>query len=93
MWNNDLSVQVFQNNNWCCPKSDRWFFFLTLTVWRHLNGKDFKWKKYRGMGLFSEKMEALHAELNERVEAASSSYSPVANFLYYIYLVHVTNNH
>ena len=45
------------------------------------------------MGLFSEKMEALHAELNERVEAASSSYSPVANFLYYIYLVHVTNNH
>ena len=45
------------------------------------------------MGLFSEKMEALHAELNERVEAASSSYSPVVNFLYYIYLVHVTNNH
>ena len=31
--------------------------------------KDFKWKKYGGAGLVSEQLEALYAELNERVEA------------------------
>ena len=32
-------------------------------------------KKYRGKGLLSQKTEALHAELNERAEAVTSSYS------------------
>ena len=38
-------------------------------------------------------MEALHAELNERWEAATSIYSAEVDFLQYIYLVLVTKNH
>ena len=33
------------------------------------------------MGLLSEKTDALHAELNERAEAATSSYSAEVDFL------------
>ena len=42
---------------------------------------DFKRKKYEGTGLLSVKTEALHAELNERAEAATSSYSAEVDFL------------
>ena len=42
-------------------------------------------KKYGGTGLLSEKKEALHAELNERAVAATSSYSAEVDFLQYIY--------
>ena len=45
------------------------------------------------MRLFFEKTEALHAKLNERVEAATSSYSPAVDFLQYIYLVFVTKSY
>ena len=44
-------------------------------------------KKIGGYGLLSKKTEALHAELNKRVEAATSSYSAAVDFLQYIYLV------
>ena len=49
--------------------------------------------KNGGMGLLSAKAEALHAEHNERAEAASSSYSAEVEFLQYIYLVLVAKNH
>ena len=42
-------------------------------------------KIYGGMGLPSEKTEALHAELNERAKVATISYSAAANFLQYIH--------
>ena len=45
------------------------------------------------MGLVSEKAEALYAELNERVEAATSSYSGTGKFLQYIYSVLVAKVH
>ena len=48
-------------------------FFLTLTVGGPFLKKDFKLKKICGTGLISEKTEALYAELNERVEAATSN--------------------
>ena len=48
---------------------------------------------YGGTGLVSEKTEALYAEPNERVEAATSSYSATGEFLQYIYSVPVANNH
>ena len=38
-------------------------------------------------------MEALNAEPNERVEAATSSYSEAGGFLQYIYYVLVAMNH
>ena len=38
-------------------------------------------------------MEALYAELNERAEAATSSYSATGNFLQYIYFVLMAKNH
>ena len=47
-------------------------------------------KRCGGTGLFSEKTGALHAELNERAEAATSSYSAAIDFLQYIYLMLVT---
>ena len=50
-------------------------------------------KKNEGMGLLSEKTKALHAELDERPEAAISSYSAEVKFLQYIYLVLVAKNH
>ena len=93
MRKDDLNVHVFQNRNWCIPKSDRRFFFLTLIVRGPFHRKDFKWKKYGGTGLISEKTEALYAELKESVEAVTSSYSATSEFLQYIYYVLVTKNH
>ena len=45
------------------------------------------------MGLISEKTEVLYAELNERAEAATSSYSAIGSFSQYIYFVLVAKNH
>ena len=50
-------------------------------------------KKYGRTGLVSEKTEALYAELNERVEVATSSYSATGKFLQYICSVLVAKNH
>ena len=50
-------------------------------------------KIYGGTGLISEKTEALYAELNERAEAATSSYSATGDFLQCIYFVLVAKNH
>ena len=93
MQKDDLNVHVFQDRNWWNTKSDRWFFFLTFTVRRSFYGRDFKWGRYGGMPLLSDKTEALHAELNERAEAATSSYSAEVDFLQYIYSVLVAKNH
>ena len=49
--------------------------------------------KYGGTGLISEKTEALHPELNERAEAATSSYSATGGYLQNNYSVLVTKNH
>ena len=45
------------------------------------------------MGLLSEKTEALHAELNKRPEADTSSYFAAIDLLRYIYSVFVTKNY
>ena len=37
-------------------------------------------KQYWRSGIISEKAEALYAELNKRVEAATSSYSAIGSF-------------
>ena len=50
-------------------------------------------KKLGVTGLISEKTEVLYAELNERAEAATSSYSVTGDSLQYIYSVPVTKNH
>ena len=50
-------------------------------------------KKCGGTGLVSEKTEPLYAELNERVEAATSSYSATRKFLQYIYSMPGAKNH
>ena len=44
-------------------------------------------------GYFVKKAEALRAEINERTEAATSSYSAKVDFLQYIYSVLVAKNH
>ena len=44
------------------------------------------------MGLLAEKTTALYAELNGRVEAATSSYSAAGDFSQYIYPVFVVKN-
>ena len=62
-------------------------FFLTLTVRGPFHRKDFKWKKIGGTGLISEKTKVLYAELNERAEAATGSYSATGDSLQYIYSV------
>ena len=49
------------------------YFSQTLTVRRLFHRKNFKWRGYESMMLLSKGTEALHAELNERVEAATSS--------------------
>ena len=60
------------------------FFFVALSEDPSI-GSILSDKKYGGTGLLSEKTEALHAELNERAEAATRSYSAEVNFLQYIY--------
>ena len=67
-------------------------FFSTLTVRRLFHRKDFRREKHVGTGLISEKPEAMHVELKERVEAATSSYSAEVDFLQYIYQVLVDKN-
>ena len=68
MRKNDLNVHAFQNRNW-----------------GPFHRKIFKWKKkYGGTELLSEKTEAIIAELNERVEAATSTYSATGEFLQYV---------
>ena len=58
-------------------------FFLTWLSEGHYIGRILSDKKYGGMGLLSEKIEALHAEFNKRAEEATSSY----------FLVLVAKNH
>ena len=41
-------------------------------------------RKYGDTELVSEKTEALFAEINERVEAATSTYSATGEFLQYV---------
>ena len=67
-------------------------YFKTETE-EHSIGRSLNEKAYRGTGLVSEKMEALYAELNERVEAATSIYSASGKFLQDIYSVLVAKNH
>ena len=45
------------------------------------------------MRLISEKTEVLYTELNERAEAATSSYSETGDSLQCIYSVPVSKNH
>ena len=49
-------------------------------------------KKIWGTGLISEKTEVLHAELNEKAETATGSYSVTNDSLQYIYSVPVAKN-
>ena len=41
MLKDDLNIHVLQIRKWCSPKSDPWFFFLTLTVRGPFHGKEF----------------------------------------------------
>ena len=55
-------------------------FFLTLNVRVPFHRKDFNWKKMGCTGIHSEKAKPMHAELKERAEAATSSYSAAVDF-------------
>ena len=61
--------------------------------WEPFHRKEFKWKKMWGYWVSFWKMEASYAEFNERVKAATSSYSGTGEFLQYIYSAIVTKNH
>ena len=50
-------------------------------------------RKLGDTGLISEKTEVSLAELNERAEAATVSYSVTGDSLQYIYSVPMTKNH
>ena len=51
------------------------------------------WGYWPNYGKKRKKTDALHAKLNERDEAATSSYSAAVDFLQYIYSVLVAKNH
>ena len=55
-------------------------------------GKILSEQKYGSAGLISEKTEVLYVELNERAEAATSSYSAPGDFSQCIYSVLVAKN-
>ena len=67
-------------------------FFSNFACHRPFHRKYFKRKKYGGMGLNSEKMEALYVEVNERVEAVTSSYFAPGDFSQHTYSVFVAKN-
>ena len=50
-------------------------------------------KKIWGIGLISEKTEALYAEPNKRMEETTSGYFATGSFLQYSYSVLVAKNH
>ena len=93
MRKDDLYVQVFQLKPDVAQNLIDDFFFLTLTVRGPFHKEDFKWKKYGGRVLISEKTEVLYIELKERAEAATGSYFGRDDSLQYIYSVSVTKNH
>ena len=64
-------------------------FFLTLTVRGPFHRKDFKWKKKWGYGVNFWK----RLGLNERVEAAITSYTATGYFSQYVYSMPLTKNH
>ena len=67
-------------------------FFVNFDCQRTFPQEGFQVKKNVGTGLISEKTETLYAGLNERAEAATSSYSVTGDFLQHIYFVPVTKN-
>ena len=67
-------------------------FFQTLTV-RGPSTGSILIEKIWGTGLIRKKTEALFPELNERAEAATSSYSVIGDFLQYFYSMLVTKNY
>ena len=66
-------------------------YFKTETEEQSL-GRSLNEKKYGGTRLVSEKPEPLYGELNDRVEAATNSYSATGEFLQYTYSVLVVKN-
>ena len=50
-------------------------------------------KRYGGTGLLSEKWKFCMHKFNERLEAATSSYSASDDFLQYIYSIIMAKNH
>ena len=69
-------------------------FLVPLTIRKPFHKKDLSEKNIGIQGYFlKKKMEALHAKLNERAKAATSSYSAAVGFLQYIYSVLVAKNH
>ena len=68
------------------------FFFLTLSE-DHSIGRILIEKKIWGYGSTSWENGSFVWELNERAEAATSSYSAAVDFLQYIYSVLVVKNH
>ena len=75
------------------PKDDLNVHSFKTETEDHFIGSSLSGKKYVSTGLVSEKSEALYTELNERVTAATSSYSATGEFLHYIYSVLVAKNH
>ena len=68
------------------------YFFSNFDYQKNFPLEGFYVKKNGGTGLISEKTEVLYAELNERAEAVTGSYSVTGDSLQYIYFVPVTNN-
>ena len=69
-------------------------FFSNFDCQRNLSiGRILSEKKLEVTGLISVKTEVLYAELNERAEAATGSYSVTGDSSQYIYSVPVTKNH
>ena len=59
-------------------------FFSNFDCQKTLSQEGFQVKKILGYGaIFWKKTEALHAEFNKRVEAATSSYSPAVDIILY----------
>ena len=64
-----------------------------MAVRRPSTGRILNEKNMGLRGYFLKKTEALHAELNKRAEAATSSYFAEVEFLQYIYSVLLAKNH
>ena len=72
--------EYFKTETDVAQKSDRCFLFLILTVQGHIHRKDFKWKNIWRHGVNFWKCSFLYAELKERAEASSNSYSVTDSF-------------
>ena len=85
MWKDDLNVHVLQSKTDVAQNliND---FFPTLTVRGPFHRKDFKWKKYGGTGLISEKLSMQNLTKEQKQPLVASLQHAIFHNIFILWL-------